>query len=120
MGSDFRAYWDDQDGVAIVEWISGTTCSLADAQSATSQVDNLAAGGRVPVLVDMRGMTTLERSAREHFINDNSSAVAVALLAGSAVNRMIANFFIGLKRFAIPIRIFTDRDDALAWLREHP
>lgn len=41
---------------------------------------------------------------------------AVALVAGSASTRMLANFFLGLKRGAIPVRMFTSETDALAWL----
>lgn len=117
--SVFRVFWDDEAQVAVVQWQSGTKCSLADAESATAQVRELAAEKPRPLLVDMRGMTTLERPAREHFLNDRGSVTAVALIAESAVNKMIANFFIGLRRMPVPIRLFTDRATAVSWLDQH-
>src|SRR5690242_1046510 len=114
----FRVFWDDRARVAVTEWAPGSVCGLAEAAAVTTEVKALGRGP-VPILVDMRGMARLERPAREHFIGDQGGVSAIALLAGSAVNRMIANFFIGLKRMPIPIRIFTDRDAALFWLDEH-
>lgn len=119
MDSDrFRVFWDDEAGVAVTEWASGSVCGLAEATAITTAVKGFGRGP-VPILVDMRGMAALERPAREHFIGDADSHTGIALLAGSAANRMIANFFIGLKRMPVPIRIFTDRAAALSWLHEH-
>lgn len=119
MGSEsYRVFWDDQARVAVTEWAPGSICGLAEAAAVTGDVKALGRGP-VPILVDMRGMARLERPAREHFIGDQGGASAIALLAGSPVNKMIANFFIGLKRMPIPIRIFTDRDAALGWLDGH-
>jgi hypothetical protein len=33
---------------------------------------------------------------------------------------MLANFFLGLKRGPIPVRMFTSEADALEWLTAHP
>lgn len=119
MESDsYRVHWDDQARVMVIEWAAGSVCGLTEAAAATADIKALSRG-LVPILVDMRGMARLERPAREHFIGEQGGASAIALLAGSAVNRMIANFFIGMKRMPIPIRIFTDRDAALGWLAEH-
>jgi hypothetical protein len=114
----YRVFWDDQACVAVTEWATGSVCGLTEAAAVTADVKALGRGS-VPILVDMRGMARLERPAREHFIGEQGGVSAIALLAGSAVNKMIANFFIGLKRMPIPIRIFTDRDAALHWLDEH-
>lgn len=40
----------------------------------------------------------------------------VALVAKSPVERMIANFFLGLNKPQVPVRMFTDPDKARAWL----
>ena len=114
----YRVFWDDHAGVAVTEWAPGSVCSLDEAQAVTTEVKALGRGP-VPILVDMRGMTALERPAREHFLSDQGGVAAIALLAGSAVNRMIANFFIGLRRMPVPIRSFTSQDEAVSWLKEH-
>jgi len=45
---------------------------------------------------------------------------AVALVAGSASTRMLANFFLGLKRSATPVKMFSDEPEAIAWLQTQP
>lgn len=72
----------------------------------------------VPMLVDTRGIKDFERTARAHFLADQAGSVAMALLVGSAVNKMIANFFIGMHRQTVPVKMFTDRGSAVEWLRE--
>jgi hypothetical protein len=110
-----HVWWDEDAQVAHADWQPGAVCGLAEAQAVSAEL--LALGrGRVPVLVDMRGLARFERAAREHFIADDQGARAVALLVGSAVSRMIANFFIGMRRLPVPIQMFTDQLEALDWL----
>jgi hypothetical protein len=70
------------------------------------------------MLVDIRGIKVFDRAARTFFLDDQGGSAAMALLAGSAVNKMLANFFIGMRRLSIPVKMFTDPAAALAWLRE--
>ena len=70
------------------------------------------------MLVDTRGIKAFDRDARAHFLADQGGSRAMALLVGSAVNRMLANFFMGMHKQAIPVRMFTDRASAIAWLHE--
>ena len=113
----FRVWWDEAASIVNVEWLPGAVVDLAAAQAATRAVRALSRGP-VPMLVDTRGMKEFDRSARAHFLEDQSGAGAMALLASSAVSRMIANFFIGMQRQPMPVRMFTDRAAAVAWLHE--
>ena len=113
----FRVWWDEAASIVNVEWLPGVTVDLAAAQAATRAVRALDKGP-VPMLVDTRGMKVFERSARAYFLEDQAGAAAMALLASSAVSRMIANFFIGMQRQPMPVRMFTDRESAVAWLHE--
>ena len=47
-----------------------------------------------------------------------SAASRIALLGRSPVDRVIANFTLGVSRVPCPTRFFTDRDRAVAFLRE--
>ena len=44
-------------------------------------------------------------------------SAAVALLIGSPMSRVIGNFYLGFNRPQTPTRLFTDTDEAEAWLR---
>ena len=64
----------------------------------------------------MRHARGIERSARVLYAASTTS-VAVALLVGSPLTRVIGMFFMGLNRPATPTRLFTSEPEALAWLR---
>jgi hypothetical protein len=116
--SQYRLWWDDDSGIARCEWHPGSTCGVDEARAVINDLRALDRG-RVPVLVDMLELTKFDRGGREYFSTDHGAVGGVALLVGSAVNKMMANFFIGTQRTDIPIRMFTDRDLALEWLAEH-
>jgi hypothetical protein len=44
---------------------------------------------------------------------------AMALVSNSAVGKMVGNFFIILSRPPYPTRIFSNKEDAINWLKEH-
>ncbi len=115
----YTVRYDEVSRVVRCSWAPGSSCGLADARATTDEVASLAAdlGGRpLPLLVDMTGMAGIAREAREHFATSASGVSAIALLTGSAVSRMIANFFIGLRKSQVPMRMFRTEAEAVEWL----
>ena len=114
---NYRVTWDDALGVAKVEWLPGSVADLSVAQAITEDLARLDRQS-LPLLVDMRQMSKFERGAREHFIAAQDDVSAIALLVESPVTRMMANFFIGMRRVATPIKMFADSSEALTWLHQ--
>jgi hypothetical protein len=114
--SPFRVWYDDVAAVMYCGWIAGSTCGIVEALAVTDEVAAAAGGRPRPLLVDMREMAGITREAREYFTSSSHGITAVALLTASAVTRMIANFFIGLRRSPVPMRMFKSEPDAVAWL----
>ncbi len=102
--------------------IEGARFELADAVEAVATTARVAGSVLRPVLVDMRGVQSESREARSYF---GSSEIAkhmkaIALLVGSPVSRMIANFFIRIgSEQPVPTRVFDDEKTAREWLRSH-
>ncbi len=96
----------------------GLEMDLADAREALEATARISAGRRVPILVDSRWLKSQSREAREHFVGEEAARItlAVALLVGSPVSRMIGNFFLRRKAHRAPTQLFTDEDEAVAWL----
>ena len=113
----WRVWFDGTVGVVRTDWFPGAECGLAEAQAVDAEIRALGRG-KVLSLVDLREVASIDRPAREYFMGASDGYRAVALLAGSAATRMIANFFIGLKRGDIPVRMFTTEGPAVQWLRE--
>lgn len=115
----FRVWWDEAAHVLRGDWAPGTVCGEAEAVASTQQIRALGRGP-VPLLVDIREMKRLDRGAREHYKIDKGGASAMALLVGSAMTMMIANFFMRTDAGATPTRMFTSEAEAIAWLHSLP
>lgn len=85
-----------------------------DAMAAMAAVNEIADGGEYPLLVDMATTASVSRKARAVF-SIPCAASRIALLGSSPVDRLLANFFLGVHIPPCPTRFFTSRDDALSW-----
>ena len=113
-----------EDGIIRQTIAAGVQEMLADAQENVQATVLLCPGGRTPVLVDLRGIKSQEREARLYYNSPIAirASNAVALLVGSRVSMLIANFFIAItaNNSSRPTRLFTDEAEAVKWLREFP
>lgn len=108
------------DGIMHLEWKPGVDVLTEDARAAVTAINDLSADRDRPLLVDMRNVGSMSAGARQVFSVPHAASV-IALVGESHVDRVIANFFIGVRRPERPTRFFTSEKDAVAWLlREDP
>jgi hypothetical protein len=107
----------DADDFIRLWWAPGVTITGELAHEAVDAVETICAGRKRPMLVDMTGTGNLTRAARVVFAQP-SFASAIALLGKSAVDRVIANFALGVSPVPVPTRFFTVESVAMAWLRD--
>lgn len=112
----YAVSWDEANAVARTDWLPGAVCGIEEARAVDAEIRALGRG-KVLSLVDLRQVASIDRPAREFFMDGNPNYRAVALIAASASTRMLANFFMGLKRGAIPVKMFTSEAAAVAWLQ---
>ncbi|MBG6183648.1 hypothetical protein IWX65_001610 [Arthrobacter sp. CAN_A214] len=103
------------DGIVHLTWIRGVRIEEQDARAAMKAVDALCQDDSHPMLVDMETTEAVSRSARSVF-SIPCAASRIALLGKSPVDRLLANFFLGVHTPPCPTRFFTSRADATAWL----
>lgn len=102
-------------GVIRLAWASGVRIEEADAQAAMAAVNEIAGDDEYPMLVDMASTTSVSRKARAVF-SIPCAASRIALLGASPVDRVLANFFLGVHIPPCPTRFFTSRTEAMNWL----
>lgn len=112
----YRVSWDEAAGVVRTRWLLGAVCGIAEARAVDQEIKALGRG-KVLSLVDLREVESIDRPAREFFMDQNSDYRAVAMVVNSPSTRMLANFFMGLKRGAIPVKMFTSEPEAISWLQ---
>ncbi len=105
---------EDQDVVRLT-WLPGVRIDTELATAAMVALDELNGDRERPLLVDMSGIATVTRGARLVFTRQ-CSASRLALLGRSPVDRVIANFALGVSTPAMPVRFFTSEPAATAWL----
>ncbi|APX02797.1 DUF7793 family protein [Arthrobacter sp. QXT-31] len=106
----------DAEGVLRLTWARDASITEADAEAAMEQVNVLSGDSRHPMIVDMATTADVSRGARAVF-GRPCQASRIALLGSSPVDRVLANFFLGLNKLPCPTRFFTDRTEALSWLK---
>ena len=103
------------DGMLRLKWPRGAVITTTDAERAMLRVNQLCGDNRHPMLVDMATTAEVSRGARAVF-GRPCQASRIALLGSSPVDRVLANFFLGINAVPCPTKFFTSEQDALAWL----
>jgi hypothetical protein len=80
-----------------------------------AKVNDVCLGVPHPMLVDMATVASVSREARSIW-SIPCDAARIALLGRSPVDRVLANFFLGVHIPPCPTRFFTSRDEATDWL----
>ena len=109
--------WRRRDGIVQLVWNPRTTVLLEDATAALQAMAQLTRGRRSPLLVDMCETGPLDRPTRAELTRRSDLQSAVALIVGTPLTRMMANFFLSVNKPPYPTRMFDDEASALAWLQ---
>ena len=107
------------DGILSVRILTDAAQSIANARDNLSAALEVGAGQRRPLLVDISEAQPLEAEVR-HFYSgqvlvDGFTALALVIHA-SPFGRMMGNVYFRVARPGIPTRLFTEPEQARAWL----
>lgn len=106
------------DGVLHVRWKRGAYIGIDVARAGIEAISSLAQGERLPMLVEIQGVT---HSAAARKVFPHASNISrIAILGSSPVDQAIAMFRLTFLPTKHPMRYFTSREKALMWLRESP
>ena len=107
-----------EDGILRSAARPGVEMTLADTEEDVATGLKIAGGRKVPLLIITGGLRSMSREARNYFAGEAAAGLilAQAVVVGSAVSRIIANFFLRLTRASFPTRLFTSEAEAMAWL----
>jgi hypothetical protein len=97
---------------------SSDTQETARANLAASETYWRTAGaGVVVIFIDLA--SSQDSGARRVYANelDGKLCLGTALVGGTLLGRAMMSFYVGIRRPRVPIQIFGNVDDALAWAR---
>ena len=72
-----------------------------------------------PILVELDKVRTVSKESRRIYSSQETAEIfsAAALLVGNPVSMIIGNFYLGINKSAMPVKMFTDTGEAFAWLK---
>ncbi|MCY1054157.1 hypothetical protein [Nannocystis sp. SCPEA4] len=109
-----------EDGIVRCVVLPTATHTLTDAHENSRAVDVLAAGRKLPMLLDTRDSRGIDRDARLYYVRPEAAnrLSALAMLIDSQIGRIFGNFYTNVHRPPFPLRLFDRESDAVAWLKE--
>jgi hypothetical protein len=71
-----------------------------------------------PILVDLTNIKATSRESRGIYSSPDTAKIfrAAALLIGNPVSQIMGNFYMGINKPAMPVKMFTDPNKAMEWL----
>jgi hypothetical protein len=93
---------------------------LFEARQSVEIKTKLAGNGNYPFFIDISQVNGVTKEAREFLAGGKSvdNISAAALLASSVLSKMIGTFFLTFNNPGIPVKLFTDEQEALKWLKK--
>lgn len=73
-------------------------------------------GQKGGVVIFFDRMTSQDKDARRVYERMDDVLTGTAMVGGSALTRAMISFFLGIARPRVPIKLFSDFEEAVAWL----
>lgn len=106
-----------QDGILYINYKEIENLDLEVATACVQARKHFTQNHAYPSLIDAINIKHFTKEARDYFAREGNEGIAAsAILAKSAVIKMMANFYITVNKPVNPTRTFTDKQAALEWL----
>jgi hypothetical protein len=121
MESTRNAYMEiiKEDGILFCRFFDNIEMDEKIAELCVKERLNFSKGISYPAIIDMKGLKSVNKKAREFMQKEGSVLLkAGALLIGSPVSKVIGNIFLTLNTPEIPTKLFTSKEEALHWVKQ--
>lgn len=117
--NDYTKFWIE-DGIMYGEYKEDVVIDLEAAKKVAEDRIKLCNNTSYPFLGTTRGLQNFSREAREYFSEEPGTRFMkkLAIISTSTIDRMVGNFFLKINHPTVPTRLFSNKEDALKWLRE--
>ena len=113
--------WMDDDGILYQEYPPGTKITIEDSLGEFKIYrSTFCKDVRRPIIVDISNIKTVSKESRDIYSSQETSEIlsAAALIVSNPVSRIMGNFYMGINKTIMPVRMFTATSDAKDWLKD--
>lgn len=107
-----------EDNILRMRILEGVTIDLQQAKLMNEAMLRLAGEGPFPVLIDARATYSWDKDAQEYIAQNSTFRLATAVITNNPVTRLLSNSYVKIFKPTYPLRIFSDEEKAVAWLKE--
>ncbi len=112
-------YFEIDDGILILTYKPGLSIGLDIAKSVVDDRLKFSEGKSYPLLILDMGVASMDIEARNYFSNQGTEGVvAGAFMLTSAFTKFFVNFYLTITKPKPPSKVFTDKAEAIKWLKE--
>jgi hypothetical protein len=117
--NEFAEFWIEND-ILFFAYKPQTRLDLEGAQLVVTDRKKFQNNMSYLVYCDARGLKEIDKAARDYLAREGSDLViAVGILIESPVTRILTNFYLTISKPLTPTKLFTDRDEAIAYLESY-
>ena len=113
-------YWIESNGILVSRVKKGAVIELPEAIENKEMRDKLIGNNPRPILIDIRKIKNITGEARVYTQKSGTIdvLVAVAILVGSPLTKIIGSFALGFNKPTVPTKLFLSENAAVNWLLE--
>jgi hypothetical protein len=116
--NDFAQFWIEE-GIVFFVYKPNTSIDLDAAKKIVNDRIEFQKRIEYPIFCDIRSMKNADKAARDYLAKEGSSYTkGVAVIVDSPMTKIIGNFYLGLNKPVAPTKMFTAKEEALAFLKQ--
>lgn len=117
---DTSIFWFDEQGILCSVSKKHKPQSLEEAKKVVETFKKMVEGKKICLLMDLTNSAEASKEVRDYASVEFPTFVkAMAVISKSALGKMLANLFFGIKKQAYPTRFFTSEQEAKNWLKQY-
>ncbi|NMM48257.1 DUF7793 family protein [Marinigracilibium pacificum] len=108
------------DGIFETDCQPNTEMALQDGLESTRITSEILNNEPYPLLCNLTNVVRMTKECRKHFSGESHAKTYTkcALIVTNPISKLIGNFFLGLNKPLKPTKLFTNREEAIFWLKK--
>lgn len=108
------------EGIIHIHIKSGNEIELSDAVFIVEAMEKLGGGKKYPILIDAGEFSSIDHEARifSAAAESNIYTLADAIAYCNVAQKLLANFYVKYNKPVVPTEIFSNKTDAILWLKK--
>jgi hypothetical protein len=107
-----------EDDVIVILYKKGAVIGLEAAKEIVALCEELAQGVVYPPLIYVKHLKVVSVQARRYFASIGHPHLRGAVMVDSGFSRILGNMFFMVDKPAIPLKMFTDKEAAMKWIKK--